>query len=315
MHDRHPTEWIDIVVLTSSPARCGMYRSESQNVMNKGTCSNTLYNNPDACVGVDPVTGRQSNGTWEEQPSWDDIEDLDELFPDFPFDDIDAPPCEGTAWARDNHHGNGLDGQMAHYMWQLPELKDGVDEARCVLRGRYNNTSDDYPGWETFSEANADPPIKGNPNADFLKVGVCLDSNDNEVRHYTSEECLNDLDDDYRWIPRERELRLAQNPAQFSRVFEDRTHMFKIIARPPGIADVTPIYNLNVRGRRGNIQQTYPAVEYDFTPPNLVVEQNSYIHFQWTGSDSNPNNAGQVSVSACRVLVLMSLWCILWCLS
>lgn len=46
-------------------------------------------------------------------------------------------------------------------------------------------------------------------------------------------------------------------------------------------------------GRRGNIVQVYPSVEYDFVPSELSVEQGTLLHFQWTGSDANPNgNAG-----------------------
>jgi len=87
-------------------------------------------------------------------------------------------------------------------------------------------------------------------------------------------------------------LRLAVDTSQFSRTFQDRTHTFYVTNLP--IGHVGPIYNLMVRGKRGNIVQTYPAVEYDFTPNNLNVNLGDWIHFQWTGCDTNPaGNDGQ----------------------
>jgi len=57
------------------------------------------------------------------------------------------------------------------------------------------------------------------------------------------------------------------------------------------------VFNVNVRGKRGNIVQTYPSVEYDFVPNRLALSANDYVHFQWTGSDYNPrrgcNNGGE----------------------
>jgi len=102
---------------------------------------------------------------------------------------------------------------------------------------------------------------------------------------------------------------LPTPPPPPSRTFQDRSYVFSIKPLPTANVDGstqtdTPpvnyaalkavldgsakIYNVNVRGKRGNIVQVYPSVEYDFVPNMLKLKPNDIIHWQWTGSDYNP---------------------------
>jgi len=209
-----PAPWRDIAVLTDHPEMCDYYKQFSQNV-------HTTYK----CVGTDAqvqqnteATCLAAGGTWKGFSHG-----------------ISAPDCTAAPWTRDNHLGNSRNGQMANYNWTLPSWDElvqkgiktfgaGNDFAKCVLRLRYNISTDDYDFWSlnaTYNGASASP-VTNNPTVD---IGAGYQG-----------------------------LKLAVNTAQFGRTFQDRSHVFYIRKRPAALAGKT-IYNLNVRGKRGNIVQ------------------------------------------------------------
>lgn len=233
----HPTPWKDIAVLTSETSRCEYYAAESQNVKDKWNCTG-----PDANAEAqnNKASCETEGGTWTNQGSWG----------------IPAPDCLPAPFSRQNHLGNGVNGEANTYNWTIP---NDISE-NCVLRLRYNITTQDRGGQNYW-------------NLDHKYNGV------------TKSPVTNDP---YVWHAG-KELRLAINTDQFGRTFQDRSHVFSIKARPAGVSESTRIFNLNVRGKRGNIVQTYPAVEYDFVPNRLHVKKGDFVHFQWTGCDTNPN--------------------------
>lgn len=90
-------------------------------------------------------------------------------------------------------------------------------------------------------------------------------------------------DNPYVTIGGRTSLRLNINTDQTGRIFQDRSHVFLLRPRVEGVSMTDKVFNLNVRGKRGNIVQTYPAVEYDFHPNTLRMTSADLVHIQWTG--------------------------------
>jgi len=287
----HPTPWRDIAILTSHTSRCKYYSKNSQNVVPKHHCVRTgsvLDFKPSVSGSLRNVFGRyptenllpgdlvpnnkadceEKGHTWEEVPSWG----------------LPAPDCVPTFYARDNHLGNSyIFGKLMTnvYKWKVADVvvdDPGSDKdfqyGSCVLRFRYNISTEDWAPWGEVDG-------KGMVDASYNEQSRKTYGNNREDPTVTY---------GYNDDGTEKNLTINVDYEEFGRTFEDRSHVMFIRRRPSNIAPSAQIYNLNVRGRRGNIVQAYPAVEHDFVPLHLKCNKEDYIHIQWTGNDEGPAN-------------------------
>ncbi|XP_048739300.1 protein DD3-3-like isoform X2 [Ostrea edulis] len=286
----HPTPWTDIAILTDNTTLCGQFEEGSFNRKAYGECVEeygdgsrkhwSRWNNRQKCT--------ENGGQWVEFSSF--IEKAPQYTTEsqctsqpergnrfvwaVPYDATDvnkkeclvqAPPldCRQADYSRSNHLGNGVNGEANRYQWTLPFFPSNKDK-RCVFRMRYNISTDDYAPYSTDSSRNLNNGIEG--------IASPIEQNP------------------YVDVGGRSALRLNINTDQTGRIFQDRSHVFKLLTRPTAIKSDN-IYNINVRGKRGNIVQVYPAVEYDFIPNNLRLSETDSVHIQWTGSNSH-NNGG-----------------------
>ena len=86
-------------------------------------------------------------------------------------------------------------------------------------------------------------------------------------------------------VDNKTDLQIALNTAQLGRTFQDRSHV--IILKPrsklPMKFQHSNIYYINGMGKRGNIVQAYPAMEYRFYPERLTVTTDDVVCFVWSG--------------------------------
>lgn len=273
----HPSPWKDIAVLTNNASRCLYYQQESQNNKSKWACTLNendfadlsknlkvvLPNNKEECEKFcfPEKSPNCKKSTWKE----------------FPAHGLPPPECRENEYSEDNYLGNGPSGNAIRYNWTLPEIPGD----NCVFRIRYNISTNDF-SWDTDHKFNAPKP--GTATKVDLSQEYFL-NNTAKIRGYEFKQ--NPEVKIFKGV--DFGLRLAINTAQFGRTFQDRTHTFSIKKRPQHLNN-SVIHNLNVRGKRGNIVQVYPAVEYDFVPNTLEIATGEFIHFQWNGSNTNNKN-------------------------
>mmetsp|Transcript_34124 Transcript_34124/g.96121 ORF Transcript_34124/g.96121 Transcript_34124/m.96121 type:complete len:622 (-) Transcript_34124:368-2233(-) len=274
-----PSPWMDVAVLTSDMRRCAMYQEESQNVKPRWVCDCPAGDG----IGpnhLHPITEDGCNatgGTWRESPAWG----------------LPPPDCVAAPWTRDNHLGNTVGGYPPTYTLRIPtlsrtnlstafsDMSDGYDH--CVMRMRYNISTDDYSPWNTEEG-----------------TGIRQDTNFTDARYNDQDGLALGLsaalgyEAKFENNPQVNfglgvELQLAINTAQLGRTFQDRSHRMAVVQRTEDTEGLN-IKNLNVQGKRGNIVQVFPGVEYDFMPNILRVTTDDYIHVQFSGSNTNPNN-------------------------
>lgn len=256
-----PTPWIDLAIITSNITKCNLDREESQNVLSKSYCDCSTQ----ACQGEGnlPITQgacEAKGGEWKLHPAWNQR-----------YPDLSAPECIAGAFSRDNHLGNVAgDGYAAAFNWTIPASLAG--KKRCTIRIRYNMSSSDVEETPVI----ADHRLNGKVNSPIL---------DRDINRDGVFKTLDNLCEGDGFC----RLGLAINSDQYGRTFEDRSHSFEIRSRPADGPSCAKIHNLNVRGKRGNIVQVYPSVEYDFVPNKIELTEDDCLHIQWTGSDYNPN--------------------------
>lgn len=328
----HPSEWVDVAILTNQESRCKAYRRESQNVKSRWFCDvgdiqgfkkyfdhapnnqrKVIPINKEDCEQLqylDPIANMTVNGTWTEAPSHG----------------VPPPDCLGNVISRDNHNGNVEGGQMAGYEFTVPEWMLTKAPEQCALRLRYNISTGDMPHFDTKDDVttanltaaankgrggNERIPSKYDVGAFYGVPTVPVNASAADQKNWANQrgyEIRNNPQVDPFGIPNKGvKLQLAINTAQYGRTFQDRTHRFAVRKSPyPGAV----IHNVNVRGKRGNIVQVYPSVEYDFTPNNVKCKVGDYVHFQWTGSNTNPNNndgQGKAGTDRSNVVPLRAL--------
>jgi len=300
----NPSPWHDIAIITPEMEYCEAHQApQSQNVVAKCTCVKPGVN---ANSGDGVADWFPEDDYVEQNLNETNCENAGGQWDCFGWNGVE-PECVDSYWTKVNYLGNADNtlrgGKQAHYDWTLPSWQSLTDDHFCwsyseqinydndqpmaessgtttaecvrmVFRIRYNMSTMDYDPYKTNSTHDYEPqegilsPIEENPEVD---VGFYVQG-----------------------------LQLAINTAQTGRTFQDRSHTFLVCKRDASASWVgKPLLNVNVRGKRGNIVQTFPATEYDFEPQHveLMPTSGQCLHFQWCGSNThnngNPGGDGQ----------------------
>jgi len=301
----NPSMWVDVAVLTSDETWCPYYQQESQNVKPRYFC-NMPNNN---LAPINEQACQTAGGTWTKFKAYNEA---------WAGSDIGAPACKKMPKDYQNYLGYTMDGKRPNFRWKIPNFADGKTR-ECTLRLRYNISTADYASMAGFG-GTGDEELGGRIVDSRYNCKNKINQRqqgDNDVDTATggslAGNCNAEVTDNNRPLYNRPEIQvfeetdsplsIALNSDQSGRTFQDRTHIFNIAPRSEvnnvfegsNCALDADIVYVQATGRRGNIVQTYPAIEYKFVQEEMQVPFGACLLWQWGNSwfneNQNPNNA------------------------
>ena len=325
-----PSPWRDIAVLTSNISRCEYYAANSQNTLARlnppgvggtqppwcmldncpGDVDECAACNDEACI-ADKCTCGACTAAGVKPVCMESFWNRDNHL-------------GGGIGGQANLYNWTLPTKTTGLREATPGEEDQPAEFdRCVFRMRYNITTgdtgldleDSIAYWDLTSSSNGDDsPVQQDEAVNVPAAAETANAGQVDLGAGTG----GGADQD----GTTRTLQLALNTNQYGRIFEDRSMVFHLVdyeeradlnrrrrrtqmtqdpkldeegkaAYEDGLSCSTT-HNLEVRGKRGNIVQSFPGVEHDFDPSPLTAETGDCIELTIHLTDNDPpNNAGE----------------------
>lgn len=278
-----PNPWRDAAIITNDVSKCAAVKTLSQNVAATYKCNVAGANKP-----ITQAACQAKGGQWQT------------IAPK----GIPAPECiKNTAEARDNSLGvvAGQNGTMASYMFTVPPEVAGKE---FVIRIRYNISTGEFFDPTTGARAaglnNIDYKYNSAAAGQATTVPVHVElgiANKAEAtaRGYTM--ANNPNTDVFGALLAKQGIVVTQQAFalnQFGRTFEDRSHVMLGLdsSKEPVVAAALAagkkVLNINVMGEGGNLAQTYPKVQLQFSQSQYNAQPGDVAVVQWTLSDRLP---------------------------
>jgi hypothetical protein len=247
--------WVDIAVLTTDPARCQYYQTESQNVKARGYCIDRLNTqNPDPWMHIDEASCKAVGFAWAVNNTIDGVASTMNL-PDSRSWSIDPPHCVEAPWTRDNNLGNArMRGAICCLNGNCQDWPGTKETCEAQVNGNYYGALSgiDLPAFnwtiptvDRIAAIFSETPFGGALAAENCVIRLRYNVSSTDYDGWTTDSSangptyspvVNDPWADYGW---NFLLRLAIDTTQFARGFEDRSHVFSILRRPTTITSWT----------------------------------------------------------------------------
>ncbi|KAI0983191.1 hypothetical protein GJ496_000017, partial [Pomphorhynchus laevis] len=268
-----PSPWIDIAIFKKNASQCSNLIKQSQNTNSRSFCafpSKRIAEHYRQFFGTLPISPKRCT---QSKFSFNSTMTFSGKWHKGSKHNKSSPKCL-KMHSRNSHY----------YDWRIPSLRQSKSHTKCVIRIRYNVT--------VFEARNP------NEHTNRLKSHHPITSVD---------------DSEIVVFPELKNFKLRlQNirASDINQVFEDRSHVFEVIQRPPQVDVNQSIYNVNFVGHRQPDDEASNLInDIEFIPRVIHILNGTMVHMQWHECISNSechcsnimqlrNNDHQASVPA-----------------